>query len=77
MEEPDAINPTGQERSAGPPRFQKSVLPTNSAVAKGSGLRLIYFRRAGPVQAEESYDLARNNRSAGRADLKIIRARAV
>lgn len=45
MEEPDAINPTEKERSAGPPRFQKSVLPTNFAVAKGSGLRLIYFRR--------------------------------
>lgn len=48
---------------------------SNSERGKGQWPSINLFPTRGGGPREESYDLARNNRSASRADLKIILAR--
>lgn len=56
-------------------RWTGRIREDNSGRGKGQWPSINLFRTHGAGPREESYDLARNNRSASRADLKIILAR--
>lgn len=56
-------------------RWTGRIREDNSGRGKGQWPSINLFRTRGAGPREESYDLARNNRSASRADLKIILAR--